>query len=111
MMRKVISHSFSKTKIPLPIVDCYYFKWNKGKETEIHDHAKNCCLMLVIRGRLREKLFNKNIEVINTSIYKPLSISLINNKKGYHSILPEDESLSIHFYYPKNHITNYYKNL
>ena len=108
-MRKVMKSSFSKLRIPFPILDCYYFRWVEGRETGIHDHAKNGCLMFVLTGKLKEKLYNQKLEIIETNNYKPKDITFINDKKGYHSILAEEKSTSLHFYYPKNHETKYYK--
>ena len=47
-------------------------------------------------------------DYIRTNIYLSPSISYINNDMGFHSIKPIRESLSIHFYYPKNHKTKYF---
>lgn len=109
MITKIITSSFSKTKLPLPLIDCYYFRWVKGVETDIHDHAPMGCLMVILKGCLKEKLFNKKLEQLETNVYKSRDISYINNEKGYHSILPKENSISIHFYYPKNHTTGFYK--
>jgi hypothetical protein len=109
-MKKVLTSSFSKTRIPFPLLDCYYFRWVKGRETGIHDHAKKGCLMVVLSGQLKEKLYNKNLEYLETNTYKSKGITFINNDRGYHSILPKEKSTSLHFYYPKGHNTKYYKN-
>lgn len=98
----------TKTKIPFPIIDIYFFNWNKLTETHIHDHAENGCFLFLLTGSLEEKLYDNNIQYITTTKYLSPNISYINNKKGYHSIKPLKESKSIHFYYPKNHITKYY---
>ena len=58
----------------------------------------------------KENIYSKNLNYIRTNIYLSPSISYINNDMGFHSIKPIRESLSIHFYYPKNHKTNYPKN-
>jgi len=108
-MRKVLTPSFSKIKIPFPLFDCYYFRWLKGRETGIHDHAKKGCLMFVLSGELKEKLYNRNLELIETNTYKKMDITFINDNRGYHSVLPKEISTSLHFYYPKNHNTKFYK--
>ena len=99
---------YTKTKIPFPIFDIYYFKWFQGSKTKIHNHSKNGCLMFLLKGKLVEELYNKNIQLINKSEYTSPQISYINDKKGYHSIESIHNSHSIHIYYPKNHITKYY---
>jgi len=98
----------TKTKIPFPIIDIYIFNWNKLKETPIHDHAESGCFLFLLKGEMEEKLYDKNLNFIKNNIYKSPNISYINDYKGYHSVKPLKKSKSIHFYYPKNHITKYY---
>ena len=97
-----------KIYIPFPLIDIYYFQWNKIKELPIHDHASNGCIMVLLKGEIKENLFDKNIKLIKENKYYSPNISFINNKIGYHSIKPEVVSRSLHFYYPKNHKTKYY---
>ena len=104
-----MTKSFTKTRIPFPIIDCYHFRWVKGVETPIHDHASMGCLMIILNGSLKEKLFNKELKLLETNVYKSRDISYINNEKGYHSIVPQEKSMSLHFYYPKYHISKIYK--
>lgn len=98
----------TKTKIPFPIIDIYFFNWNKLTETQIHDHANKGCCLLLLTGELEEKIYDIDINHIHTNKYMSPNISYINNEKGYHSVKPLKTSKSIHFYYPKNHITKYY---
>ncbi len=100
-----IHRPYIKVKIPFPFIDIYYFNWNEQTKTPIHNHAKKGCLMFLFKGVLKEKIYNKDINIIERNIYKSPSLSYITNKKGYHSIQPLVHSKSIHFYYPKGHIT------
>ena len=98
----------TKTKIPFPFIDIYYFQWNKLIKTQIHDHSSRGCYLLLFKGEMEEKIYNSKLEYITTNHHCAPSISFINDKKGYHSVRPLKVSRSIHFYYPKNHITKYY---
>lgn len=97
-----------KIHIPFPLIDIYYFQWNKVKPIPIHDHAPGGCYMVLLKGKLREIRYDKNINIIKENVYTSPNISYINNEIGYHSIKPEVISRSIHFYYPKNYKTKYY---
>tara|TARA_Y100000389_G_C17456716_1_gene518637 strand:+ start:2859 stop:3185 length:327 start_codon:yes stop_codon:yes gene_type:complete len=98
-----------KKKIPFPFIDIYFFKWNHIKKTEIHDHARNGCFIFLLKGKLKENIYDHNIQLIKSKLYNPFSISYINDNIGYHSIEPLKNSYSIHFYHPKNYKTKYYK--
>tara|TARA_B100000902_G_C27096009_1_gene806308 strand:+ start:367 stop:744 length:378 start_codon:yes stop_codon:yes gene_type:complete len=97
-----------KIYIPFPLIDIYYFQWNKMNPLPIHDHAEGGCVMMLLKGKLKEKRYDKNIKLIKENTYYSPKISFINNDIGYHSIKPEVISRSIHFYYPKNHKTKYF---
>ena len=43
-----------KIYIPFPLIDIYYFHWNKIKELPIHDHASNGCIMVLLKGEIKE---------------------------------------------------------
>ena len=102
-----MSQAFRKFKIPFPLVDIYFFKWNYRKQTNIHNHCN--CYMFLLNGVLKETLYNKNLRRINTNIYKTPSISFINNSIGYHDItVLRKHTYSIHVYYPKNFKNTYY---
>ena len=109
IFRIIENNNFRKIYIPFPIFDIYYFQWKKWTTTGIHDHADKGCIMFLLKGQLKEILYNKELKPVNTNLYISPNLSFINNKKGFHSIQTLKESSSIHFYYPKNHITKYYK--
>jgi|TARA_B110000967_G_C18844977_1_gene541472 hypothetical protein len=64
--------------------------------------------MILLKGGLNEKIYNKNLNVISENDYKSPNLSFINDTKGYHSVKALNRSKSIHIYYPKGHITNTY---
>ena len=97
-----------KKNIPFPLIDIFKFQWKKLLETPIHDHAKHGCIMVLVKGKLKENIYNHSHVYEKTNIYTAPSISYINNKKGYHSVEPLEDSKSYHFYFPKGHKTNYY---
>ena len=105
---RYIHASYTKIRIPAPIIDIYYFQWNNSIRTQIHDHPMGGCFMFLIKGKLIETLYNGNMKQIKKSEYRAPNISYINNKKGYHSIYPNENAKSFHFYYPKGHITQYF---
>ena len=109
MFQKIMSNGNIKTRIPFPIFDVYYFNWKPFVRTKVHDHAKNGCLMILLKGELNEKLYDKNLEVIGENNYTKPNIAFINDKKGYHSVKALKESKSLHIYYPKGHNTKSYK--
>ncbi len=109
MFQRIMSNANIKIKIPFPIFDIYYFNWQPLVRTTIHDHAKKGCLMILFKGELNEKRYNKKLEMIGENNYTNPNISFINDKKGYHAVKALKNSKSIHIYYPKGHITKSYQ--
>ena len=108
---KVFSNpSYTKIRIPFPILDVYYFQWNNLIKPQIHDHPSGGCIMFLFKGKIIEELYNYRIQNIKTSEYRSPNLSYIHNQKGYHSINAMGNAKSIHFYYPKGHTTNFFKN-
>lgn len=99
---------FVKKYIPTPFIDIFKFNWNKNVSTPIHDHAKHGCVMFLFKGKLKEKIYDKNGIIKKTSVYSAPNISYINNIIGYHSVTSLEDSKSIHFYFPKGYKTKYY---
>lgn len=97
-----------KKNISFPIIDIFKFQWKKALQTPIHDHAKYGCIMFLVKGKLREDIFDTSRVYVKYNIHKAPSISYINDKKGFHSVEPLEDSISYHFYFPKGHKTNYY---
>ena len=102
-------NSFKKIKIPFPFIDIYFFKWNNNIVSKIHDHSKNGCLMIILNGIIKERIYDNNLNIIKKNIYKTPNISYINNKKGYHDIKSLcNNTYSVHIYHPKNYKTKYF---
>ena len=99
-----------KKRIPFPFIDIYLFQWNELNPSGIHNHAKNGCYMFLLKGCIKENIYNHTLTKTNTNFYTAPSISYINDKIGYHCIQPLERSISIHFYHPKNHKTKYFTN-
>ena len=97
-----------RIKIPFPVIDIYLFLWGNLSPTGIHNHAKNGCYIWLLRGQIKEDIYNHSKKKIKTNIYKAPSISYMNDRIGLHSIQPLKKSSSLHFYYPKGHKTKYY---
>ena len=100
----------TKTKIPFPIIDIYLFRWNKLKHTGIHDHADKGCFLFLLKGEIEENIYSKDLKFICKNLHIAPTKSYINNNIGFHSIKPLKNSISLHFYYPKNHKTKYITN-
>ena len=105
-------HRFSnvKQRIPFPFIDIYFFRWNELKSTGIHNHAKQGCYLFLLKGKIKENIYNHSLHYQKTRIHKALSVSYMCDTIGLHRIEPLERSMSIHFYYPKGHQTKYYTN-
>ena len=99
-----------KKRIPFPFIDIYLFRWRNRSPTGIHDHAKHGCYLWLLKGEIKENIYNEKKKLIHTNIHIAPSISYINNTIGNHCVQPLQDSLSLHFYYPKGHKTKFYNN-
>ena len=100
---------YTKYRIPFPFIDIYFIVWKPNAESKIHDHSKNGCYMFIIKGHIREKIYDKNLNMIDIFYHSTLDTSYINDDIGYHKIKNSDQyTYSLHIYHPKNHITKYY---
>ena len=99
-----------KKRIPFPFIDIYLFRWNEFNQSGIHNHAKNGCYMFLLKGTIKEVVYNHNLIKTNINIYNSPSVSFINDDIGYHCIRPMEKSISIHIYHPKKHKTKYFIN-
>jgi len=80
--------------------DMYTISWMSGQMSPIHDHPQYGCIMFLISGTLEEKLYNKKLELVKTTIIKGPYIGYIDNKIGFHSIKCIDKAVSLHIYSP-----------
>ena len=59
--------------------------------------------------RFKEEIYSKKLSLIDVNYYSTFDLSYINDNIGYHRIINANNySYSLHFYYPKNHITTFY---
>ena len=100
---------YTKYWIPFPFIDIYFIVWKPNALSKIHNHSKNGCYMFIIKGDIREEIFNKKLNIIGTNYYSTFNLSYINDNIGYHRIKNTNQySYSLHFYHPRNHITTYF---
>ena len=100
---------YTKYWIPFPFVDIYFIVWKPNAVSKIHDHSKNGCHMIILKGDLKEEIYSKNLSLINCNYLSTFNKSYINDNIGYHRIINTNQyTYSIHIYNPKNHITKYY---
>ena len=100
---------YTKYWIPFPFIDIYFIVWKPNALSKIHNHSKNGCYMFIIKGDIREEIFNKKLNIIGSNYYSTFDISYINDNIGYHRIKNTNQySYSLHFYHPRNHITTYF---
>ena len=77
--------------------------------SKIHNHSRNGCYLWLIKGNIKEEIYSKKLSLINMNYYSTMDLSYINDKIGYHRIINYDKySYSLHFYHPKNHITEFF---
>ena len=100
---------YNKYWIPFPFIDIYFIVWKPNALSKIHNHSKNGCYMVILKGDIKEEIFNKNLNIIGSNYYSTFDISYINDNIGYHRIKNTNQySYSLHFYHPRNHITTYF---
>ena len=97
-----------KQKIPFPFIDIYLFRWKNLSPSGIHDHAKNGCYIWLLKGTLKEDIYNHSKRRLRTNVHKAPSLSFMSDKIGLHCVQPLEKCTSVHFYYPKGHKTKYY---
>ena len=111
MFQKIMTNSNVKRRIPFPIFDVYYFKWQPFNRTTIHDHAKNGCLSKILSGDLTELIYDReNLKrPIKFVHHKLNNVNYIDNKIGYHKIKNNDDiTISLHIYSPPKFKTKYF---
>ncbi len=80
--------------------DMFTISWMPNQSSPIHDHPQHGCLMYLISGTLEEKLYNKKLELVKTTIIRGPYIGYIDNTIGFHSIKCIDKAVSLHIYSP-----------
>jgi len=111
--RKYIKHN-KKTYTRVKIYEQFEFEiyliiWDSNCKTPIHDHADNGCWLKVLDGKIHEKKYSTNLDLIHDHIYENGYVSYMNNTIGFHSIINSDKiSYTLHIYSPPNHKTIYF---
>ena len=101
--------NYTRFKIPFPLIDIYLIKWKPNAISKIHNHSKNGCYLFLLKGNIKEEIYSKKLSLIDVNYYSTFDLSYINDDIGYHRIINANNySYSLHFYYPKNHITIFY---
>ena len=101
--------NYYKYKIPFPIIDIFLISWKPNAISKIHNHSKNGCYMFILKGYLKEEIFNKDLALISMKKYNTFNLSYINDKIGYHRIKNNNlYTYSLNIYHPKNHKTIYF---
>lgn len=83
--------------------DMYTIAWLPEQLTSIHDHPSFGCILCVLSGILEEKLYDKKLNLIKTSIITAPHVSYIDNEIGFHSIKCIEKALTLHIYSPPNY--------
>jgi cysteine dioxygenase len=101
--------------------------WNPGRGSPIHDHADAHCVMKILKGSLKETLYNKVLpcesqasegqrtppQVVKETMYERDQVTYISDDIGLHKISnPSDTDIavSLHLYTPP-HAANFGFNL
>jgi cysteine dioxygenase len=101
--------------------------WNPGRGSPIHDHADAHCVMKILKGSLKETLFNKvppneaqasegqrtPPQVVKETMYERDQVTYISDDIGLHKIFNPSETdvaVSLHLYTPP-HAANFGFNL
>lgn len=87
-------------KLSTDYFDMFAISWMTNQSSPIHDHPQYGCLMYLISGTLEEKLYNKKLELVKTTIIRGPYIGYIDNTIGFHSIKCIDKAISLHIYSP-----------
>lgn len=78
--------------------------WGKGHITPIHDHGGEECWVKVIKGKLKENIYQKNdlgeMHLVKSVISSPEDISYMRDFMGFHSLqnVAPDQSMTLHLY-------------
>ena len=88
--------------------EIFIITWNTKQQSRIHDHSKNGCYMLMLKGQLIEEIYDSSdIELARKiSFFDEGFVGYIDNTIGYHRILnssPTEIAISLHLYSPPNH--------
>lgn len=105
--------------IPCKTCDLYLITWNPKKESPIHNHSKNGCIMKILNSKKEKNIFleeerfkikNKKIIKIQKNFIFPKQIFFIKDSIGLHKIKNNSNNYiySFHIYNPKGFKTKYF---
>ncbi|KAF1981481.1 putative cysteine dioxygenase Cdo1 [Aulographum hederae CBS 113979] len=95
--------------------------WTPGKGSPIHDHANSHCIMKVLKGSLRETLYDhpkpptqetshpEPLEITKETIFTENDVTYISDEIGLHRVSSESATefaISLHLYTPPNAATH-----
>lgn len=89
--------------------DMYILTWLPNQKADFHDHAKNGCIMKILKGELKETILHTDTKHTSEKILSIQDCGYINDRLGYHSIENTGDKIavSLHIYSPPNHVTTY----
>lgn len=103
---------YRKCVISNDYFEIYVMTWNRNKESKIHDHPENGCLLKVLRGILIEEIYEKNEDGYYCKSKHDLNINDIGyqeGKTGLHKIINLDGlSATLHIYSPPKYVPKCY---
>lgn len=84
--------------------------WNTTQKARIHNHSKNGCWLKLLKGKIKETIYDNELNIKKINILEKDSISFMIDNIGLHSIenINDEISISFHIYSPVNHITEYF---
>jgi len=90
--------------------ELFIINWGSYSCSKIHDHAHDGCVMKIIKGNLKEYIYNNNLDLKTFDNHSVNDTTYINNFIGYHKIENNDSdtATSIHIYSPPKHKTKYF---
>ena len=76
--------------------------WKRGHESPIHDHSKQHCWLLVLKGAVEEisykQLDDNNLKPMDTNIYNNGTAVHTDEDLDWHKIKSLDETVTLHIY-------------
>ena len=68
---------YTKYWIPFPFIDIYFIVWKPNALSKIHNHSKNGCYMFILKGDIKEEIFNKKLNIIGSNYYSTFDIYIL----------------------------------
>ena len=110
----VISNNYYKKKIySNELAEMFIITWNINAESKVHDHPDEGCILKVLKGKLKEEIYENRedkIEYISEQILKYNDVGFQISNKYLHKIknINKDYTVSLHIYSPPNFKIKYY---